>query len=309
MVYIKLEEKEMKKKTILLMVILGIVVIGTFFAFFFQEENMRNKEIASLLELNVEDTTNQHIQNMSEKYQLSNTYILYLAGDEERSTTLFYVDRKTKEEKALLKDVLRFVELDDKIYYSKLEHDNEIDGGIYCYDILSGDNKIIVSPKNYVQWFSVYSNKLVFVFQNGIGTCDVQGGKIEKILDYQPNLPFDAAILKDHIVICQEGGKIELVSLCEKKCWLLMERDAMSLDTIACIGEDIYIGMNAYTIGSSYNTVKKEKSWNGIWKFSLSDWEAESQSAMIKISDDLTEKLFVFENNLYKDNNELVSVD
>lgn len=296
----------MKKKTILLVIIFGIVVIGCFILYIFQQKSIRNKEIDLLLKLNIEDTTNQHIHNMKEKYQFSNRYILYLAGDKEGNTTLFYIDRKTKKERALLKDVLCFIELDDKIYYTKLERSDEIDGAIYCYDILSGDNRVIVSRKNYVQWFSVYRNKIVFVFQDGIGMCDMQGGTIEKIFDYEPDIPFDAVILKDNIVICQESGKIELVSLCEKKCWLLMERDSMSLDTIACIEEDIYIGMNAYTIGSSYNTVKKDKSWNGIWKFCLSDWQSEGQNTMIKISDDVPEKLFVFENKLYKENNEIV---
>ncbi len=271
-----------------------------------QKKEKKQDLILQLLESDVRDTTEQHIQNMEEVYQLTNTHILYLEGKKSHKTKLCYVDRRGRDETILVENVKCFVELDGKIYYTKLDKKNEIDGGIYCYDISSGRNKTIVPGKRSVQWFSLYNNSLVFVYGDGIGLFDLKEQKLIRISDYFPGLPFNAVLMSEYLMFIQETGDVELFSIKEKDCQMIMERDAMSLDTVACIGDDLYIGMNAYIIGGNFNIKKLDKNWNGLWRFSLSDWEKKNPNAMCKISDKTVQKLYVFNNKLYNENYEMI---
>jgi hypothetical protein len=295
----------MKKKIIISVIILFAFVCISSFVYIIQNKEDKKDVISQLLESDVMDTTEQHIQNMTEQYQLTKTHILYLEGDRDNKTELCYVDRKERTRKPLLENVKCFVELDGKIYYTRLDKTDEIDGGIYCYDIISGEKNTIISCRESVQWFSLYKSSLIFIYKNGVGAFDMKEQRIIKMTDYFPSLPFESVLISDYLLILQETGKIELISLKEKNCYLIMQRDAMSLDRVACIGNNVFIGMNAYTSDGNYNIKKLERNWNGLWRFSLSDWHKNDPEALNKVSDNEISELYAFKNKLYNDNREI----
>lgn len=66
-----------------------------------------------------EDTTEQHMRNLAENYQVLEDYILYLEDDIYSEKNILYkVDKKEHKKTKLLENVVCFWEQGNKLYYS-----------------------------------------------------------------------------------------------------------------------------------------------------------------------------------------------
>ena len=93
-----------------------------------QKNENESKEMTWVKSSEVVDNTDEHLQNMHENYQLKKDYMLYLkAKNLEEGGTLYQIERNGKQQIQLLDDVCQFVEIGNKIFYTKPERADDLE--------------------------------------------------------------------------------------------------------------------------------------------------------------------------------------
>lgn len=107
--------KNLKRVVITTAIVCGIVSMSGC-----QKKENESKEITWAKSSEVVDNTDEHLQNMYEKYQLKKDYMLYLkAKNLEEGGTLYQIERNGKQQIQLLDDVCQFVEIVTKYFTPK----------------------------------------------------------------------------------------------------------------------------------------------------------------------------------------------
>ncbi len=75
-------------------------------------------ELEWLLTGDYKDTTEQHMGNLAENYQVLGEHILYLEENPNVGSILYKVDKKSKKKTKLLENVVCFLEQNNELYYS-----------------------------------------------------------------------------------------------------------------------------------------------------------------------------------------------
>ncbi len=290
-------------------IILGLCI---FFIYLFLNNNHKKDQFSELLELKTLDTEIQHCHNMDEKYQLTDEHLLYLDSSNYKSD-LYCVNRQDKSSKIIIKQVLSFIESDEKIYYLKSDYGGSV-GGIYCYDTITGENRTIVSEELCVQWFTVYNSKIFLYYYDdddenfAIGRCGVNGGKIKELMMYDADIPFKAILCDDAIVFFKLDA-IDIVSWADTEVKTLLSMDSFVDYNIAYLDGQILISVEGYQIDANYNHVKLDKEWNGVWVFNYSEWKSKRNDyELSKIAEKPVNKMVIKDNKLYDQNDEKIEI-
>ena len=123
-----MERIEFKMKNLKRVVITTAIVCGIVSMSGCQKKENESKEITWAKSSEVVDNTDEHLQNMYEKYQLKKDYMLYLkAKNLEEGGTLYQIERNGKQQIQLLDDVCQFVEIGNKIFYTKPERADDLE--------------------------------------------------------------------------------------------------------------------------------------------------------------------------------------
>lgn len=239
-------------------------------------------DLASVSQIN--DTTTQHISNMSESYQILPNKILYLSGEQKKGANLCQTDRKGNGFKKIAGDVTSFLEYEGKVYYRiSSEH------ALYRYDS-DNDRKECLLEEG-VEWFTVYEGNILIMGEESIKFYNLQKETTETVVDYYPfGYPFYAERIGDYIILCDNN--VHLFSIKEKEDTLLLERWALSFDDITVYENKVYIRMQKYFIKNYDDIIFDDESWNGIWCLDIELYEKDKDNTGFeKLSEEQIEDL------------------
>ena len=137
-----------------------------------QKKEKESKEMTWAKNSKVVDNTDEHLQNMNQKFQLKKDYMLYLKEKSPEESGIYQIERNGNQQEQLLDDVCQFVEIGNKIFYTKPEpaDDLELIKELCVYDKmkktsqkllgLKDDLRSLISVKNNIVYYKTY-DKLV----------------------------------------------------------------------------------------------------------------------------------------------------
>lgn len=244
----------------------------------------------------VVDNTDEHLQNMHENYQLKKDYMLYLkAKNLEEWGTLYQIERNGKQQIQLLDDVCQFVEIGNKIFYTKPERadDLELIKELCVYDRstkksekllgLKDDLRSLISIKNNIVYYKTYDKVVAY---------DV---------DKQTKEEMDYMITSAVVVTCMVNGKIvivgdgcvDMIDFDKKKVKKIVSQTECANDAVACTKDAVYYGVDSYNMNDILQKEKIQLKNNGLWKFDLQTGNKE------KIREQSPKELHVLGNKVY----------
>ena len=254
------------------------------------------KEITWAKSSEVVDNTDEHLQNMYEKYQLKKDYMLYLkAKNLEEGGTLYQIERNGKQQIQLLDDVCQFVEIGNKIFYTKPERADDLEfiKELCVYDRstkksekllgLKDDLRSLISIKNNIVYYKTYDKVVAY---------DV---------DKQTKEEMDYMITSAVVVTCMVNGKIvlvgdgcvDMIDFDKKKVKKIVSQTECANDAVACTKDAVYYGVDSYNMNDILQKEKIQLKNNGLWKFDLQTGNKE------KIREQSPKELHVLGNKVY----------
>ena len=299
-----MERIEFKMKNLKRVVITTAIVCGIVSMSGCQKKENESKEITWAKSSEVVDNTDEHLQNMYEKYQLKKDYMLYLkAKNLEEGGTLYQIERNGKQQIQLLDDVCQFVEIGNKIFYTKPERadDLELIKELCVYDRstkksekllgLKDDLRSMISVKNNIVYYKTYDKVVAY---------DV---------DKQTKEEMDYMITSAVVVTCMVNGKIviagdgcvDMIDFDKKKVKKIVSQTECANDAVACTKDAVYYGVDSYNMNDVLQKEKIQSKNNGLWKFDLQTGNKE------KIREQSPKELHVLGNKLYDESLKEVS--
>ena len=261
-----------------------------------QKNENESKEMTWVKSSEVVDNTDEHLQNMHENYQLKKDYMLYLkAKNLEEGGTLYQIERNGKQQIQLLDDVCQFVEIGNKIFYTKPERadDLELIKELCVYDRstkksekllgLKDDLRSLISIKNSIVYYKTYDKVVAY---------DV---------DKQTKEEMDYMITSAVVVTCMVNGKIvivgdgcvDMIDFDKKKVKKIVSQTECANGAVACTKDAVYYGVDSYNMNDILQKEKIQSKNNGLWKFDLQTGNKE------KIREQSPKELHVLGNKLY----------
>lgn len=222
--------------------------------------------------------------------------MLYLkAKNLEEWGTLYQIERNGKQQIQLLDDVCQFVEIGNKIFYTKPERadDLELIKELCVYDRstkksekllgLKDDLRSLISIKNNIVYYKTYDKVVAY---------DV---------DKQTKEEMDYMITSAVVVTCMVNGKIvivgdgcvDMIDFDKKKVKKIVSQTECANDAVACTKDAVYYGVDSYNMNDILQKEKIQSKNNGLWKFDLQTGNKE------KIREQSPKELHVLGNKLY----------
>ena len=222
--------------------------------------------------------------------------MLYLkAKNLEEGGTLYQIERNGKQQIQLLDDVCQFVEIGNKIFYTKPERadDLELIKELCVYDRstkksekllgLKDDLRSLISIKNNIVYYKTYDKVVAY---------DV---------DKQTKEEMDYMITSAVVVTCMVNGKIvlvgdgcvDMIDFDKKKVKKIVSQTECANDAVACTKDAVYYGVDSYNMNDILQKEKIQLKNNGLWKFDLQTGNKE------KIREQSPKELHVLGNKLY----------
>lgn len=222
--------------------------------------------------------------------------MLYLkAKNLEEGGMLYQIERNGKQQIQLLDDVCQFVEISNKIFYTKPERadDLELIKELCVYDRstkksekllgLKDDLRSLISVKNNIVYYKTYDKVVAY---------DV---------DKQTKEEMDYMITSAVVVTCMVNGKIvivgdgcvDMIDFDKKKVKKIVSQTECANDAVACTKDAVYYGVDSYNMNDILQKEKIQSKNNGLWKFDLQTGNKE------KIREQSPKELHVLGNKLY----------
>lgn len=222
--------------------------------------------------------------------------MLYLkAKNLEEGGMLYQIERNGKQQIQLLDDVCQFVEIGNKIFYTKPERadDLELIKELCVYDRstkksekllgLKDDLRSLISVKNNIVYYKTYDKVVAY---------DV---------DKQTKEEMDYMITSAVVVTCMVNGKIvivgdgcvDMIDFDKKKVKKIVSQTECANDAVACTKDAVYYGVDSYNMNDILQKEKIQSKNNGLWKFDLQTGNKE------KIREQSPKELHVLGNKIY----------
>lgn len=222
--------------------------------------------------------------------------MLYLkAKNLEEGGTLYQIERNGKQQIQLLDDVCQFVEIGNKIFYTKPERadDLELIKELCVYDRstkksekllgLKDDLRSLISVKNNIVYYKTYDKVVAY---------DV---------DKQTKEEMDYMITSAVVVTCMVNGKIvivgdgcvDMIDFDKKKVKKIVSQTECANDAVACTKDAVYYGVDSYNMNDILQKEKIHSKNNGLWKLDLQTGNKE------KIREQSPKELHVLGNKVY----------
>lgn len=255
-------------------------------------------EVRWLADCDAPDNTNEHLQNMSQNYQVLQDHILYtdVRSETEENKKLYVSDRDGKNAKVILDTVYRFVELDEKIYFSKWGDGELRFQKIYEYDKKTGKTtELEMDDVKIYEFITVQKSKIIVASLNDIYEYDLAEGTVEKILNYPISTPCKVFADDSRIIFIQDGN-IDLISINERKVRRIQKGEGCTDNIGAYINGILYMGADCYSLGGAGGRTPLESSRNGLWKINIDTEEKE------KVLEKSPARLYLLNGTLYDEN-------
>lgn len=255
-------------------------------------------EVRWLADCGTSDNTNEHLQNMSQNYQVLQDHILYtdVRSEMEENKKLYVSDRDGKNAKVVLDTVYRFVELDEKIYFSKWGDGELRFQKIYEYDKKNEKTtELEMDDVKIYEFITVQKSKIIVASLNDIYEYDLAEGTVEKILNYPMSTPCKV-FADDSRIIFIEDGNIDLIFMDKKKVRRIQKGEGFTDNIGAYMNGIMYMGADCYSLGGVSGRTPFESSQNGLWKMNTVTGEKE------KILEKSPARLFLLNGTLYDEN-------
>ena len=270
--------KNLKRVVITTAIVCGIVSMSGC-----QKKENESKEITWAKSSEVVDNTDEHLQNMYEKYQLKKDYMLY------------QIERNGKQQIQLLDDVCQFVEIGNKIFYTKPERadDLELIKELCVYDRstkksekllgLKDDLRSMISVKNNIVYYKTYDKVVAY---------DVDKQTKEE-MDYMITSAVVETCMANGKIVIVGDGCVDMIDFDKKKVKKIVSQTECANDAVACTKDAVYYGVDSYNMNDVLQKEKIQSKNNGLWKFYLQTGNKE------KIREQSPKELHVLGNKVY----------
>ena len=249
-------------------------------------QTMETDYLNFLVEAGVSDTTEGHLQNMSETVQIAEGTQFIKGGNNLYRIT----DGKRKK---VIGDVGDFVVLGSEIFY-----DNTKMGGLCKYNMLDETNKTILPESSGIFWFTVYNDEFLCLTYEDKAVLYNKKGELQSVISEDVGLlPEEIVLLGDYLFMFS-NGEVKMVDLIRRKTEKIRANEGLAYNFAYAGKENIYYSSQAYGIRGDYSEEKVKSKWNGLWKISLADIENEHYRS-IRVSDTFYEKFYCIEDELY----------
>lgn len=259
-------------------------------------------ELEWLLTGEYEDTTEQHMRNLAENYQILEDYILYLEEDKYFEKNILYkVDKKENTKTKLLENVGCFWQQGNELYYSSFKDSyNEL--GVY--NMLTGETKMILGKKARMEQILFADSQYIFYlnYDECIMKCKWDGTEKKKHMNYSTTAQPFAVVKGADTLFFNESGTVTSVSLKDKTVNKKIAVDYLSDNVMVCSENKVYIAIEAYTM-KGYENVSVKSKWNGLWEIDMM-----KPYNMRKISDKVPKKLYWRNGMLYNEHFDKIPV-
>lgn len=254
------------------------------------------------------DTTEQHIGNLAENYQVLGEHILYLEeikNLEENpnvGSILYKVDKKSKKKTKLLENVVCFLEQNNELYYSSYK-DSYTE--LSVYNMLTGETKEILGKKDHMeQILSIDNQHILYLnYDECIMECKLDGAEKKKYMKYSTTAQPFAVVKGNGTLFFSESGNTTMVSLQEKTVNKYITVGNYSDNVMVCSGNKVYLAIGAYELKGWSEKVSIKSKWNGLWEIDLTEPYNKR-----KISDNAPQKLYWRDGMLYDENFDKIAI-
>lgn len=279
---------------------------------FAKKEKMETKEPMTELEWlltgDYKDTTEQHMGNLLENYQVLDEHILYLEEIEyskenpDVGSILYKVDKMSKKKTKLLENVICFLEQNDKLYYSRYK-DSYTE--LSVYNMLTGEIKEILGKKDRMeQVLTIDGQHILYLnYDECIMKCKLDGKEKEKYMEYSTSAQPFAVVKGKDTLFFSENGNTTMVSLQEKTVNKYITVGNYSDNVMVCSGSKVYFAIGAYNLKGWSQKVSIKSKWNGLWEIDMT-----RPYNKRKISDKVPKKLYWRNGILYDENFEKIVI-
>ena len=258
-------------------------------------------ELEWLLEGDYANTTEQHMSNLAENYQILEDHILYLdtieysAGQSDVFSILYKVDKSSGKKTKLFENIDFFIEQNGLLYFSKVYEDSYI--GVGVYNMSTEETNTILSKKaNVGQVLSIEEQSILYLDQEDrIIECKIDGSQKKVCMKFSTlSSPF-IVVKSENTLFFSEQGNAQMVMLDDKKADTYMQAKGLSDNILVCNKDKAYYVVDTYKIGSWYNRISLESELNGLWEIDM------TKHTKRKISDITPKKLYLRNGEIYDD--------
>lgn len=282
---------------LILIILLAIVIILFNIPSIYEKRERQNK-IDWLIENKNNTSTEQHMQNLFENYQILDDSILFLDNNnmEQSLATLYEIDKNTNEKHVILHNVFHFIELNKKIFYLTYQEEKD-DYFLMCYDRNKRkSNTILSTAKDDIErvWY-ISNDKIYYLTMSYQLVCyNVKSKKKEICMEsYSPvSSPYKVFYYDSNFLVCG-NGILELISLKDKKTKMILRGEGITNNSIVGFGNKVYVAINLYSYGGNYEEKKIESENNGLWQIDMDNFEKQ------KINSERYDALYLSNGILY----------
>lgn len=192
-------------------------------------------------------------------------------------------------------DVCQFVEIGNKIFYTKPEpaDDLELIKELCVYDKmkktsqkllgLKDDLRSLISVKNNIVYYKTYDKLVAY-------NIDKQ---TKEEMDYMIMSAVVVTCMANEKIVIIGDGCVDMIDFDKKKIKKIAAQTECANDAVACTKDAVYYGVDSYNMNDILQKEKIQSKNNGLWKFDLLTGNKE------KIREQSPKELHVLGNKVY----------